>query len=98
MSVRPGWIVECCASAISTVASPNFMVSPPLATTICFSGTPSVLATSAVSGARWPGDRAEVGDVVEMRVRDEDRFRLGHVGGREAELVRPRRAIEIRVE
>jgi hypothetical protein len=30
---KPGCMVECCASAISTVASPNFMVSPPFATT-----------------------------------------------------------------
>jgi len=43
------------ASAISTVASPNFMVSPPLATTICFSGTPSFFATSIESGAPTTG-------------------------------------------
>ena len=55
MSMRPGCMVECCASAISTVASPNFMVSPPFATTICFSGAPSFFAVSAVIGAPTTG-------------------------------------------
>jgi hypothetical protein len=43
-------------------------------------------------------DRADVGDVIEVGVGDEDRFRLLDVLRLEADVVRPRRAVEIGVE
>src|ERR1700738_3361304 len=96
----PPCMVECSASAISTVASPNFMVSPPFATINCFSGAPSFLAVSTVIGA--PTTDAPVcratGPMVEMRVRDEDRLGLRHVARLEAERMAARRAVEMGVK
>ena len=44
------------------------------------------------------GNRADVRNMIEMRVRDEDRFGLRHVGRLEANLMAARRAVEIGVE
>jgi hypothetical protein len=79
------------------------MVSPPFATTICCSGTPSFFAVSAVIGAPTTGAPVCLATVpirneIEMRVRDEDRVGLRHLRRGEADLVRPRRAVEVGVE
>ena len=44
------------------------------------------------------GDRTNIGNMIEMRVRDEDGFGLRHVGRLEANVMAARRAVEIGVE
>ena len=88
-------MVECSASAMSTVASPNFRVSPPFATTIGFSGAPSFFGgfsrdwgtDDGCAGLR--GNGANVRNMIEMRMRDEDRFGFRNVGSSEAKLMPP---------
>ena len=48
--------------------------------------------------AGLPRNGANVRNMIEMRVRDEDRFGLRHVGRLEAKHAAPRRAVEIGIE
>ena len=104
MSVRPGWMVECCASAISAVASPNFSGFAALGDDDLLFRHAELLCRlrrnrRADDGrAGLSGDGADIRNMIEMRVRYEDRFGLDHIRGGEADVVRPRRAAKIRVE
>ena len=44
------------------------------------------------------GNRSNVGDMIEMRVRDKYRFGLRHVGRLETEIMAPRRTVEIGIK
>jgi hypothetical protein len=91
-------MVECSASAISSVASPNFTVSHPLATMICFSGTPSRCATADDGHSGPPGDRTDFRNMIKVRVGNEDRFGPRYDRRHKAKRVAPRRGVEIGIK